>query len=212
MARNQIPLRQVVKILNSQGHNIEYRNRTDGSIIVTAIDGRKTKIVEGNRILRNMAGVPLSEKRKAQTSRNVAEKIIKPIKISTRTRDMLAQAKKALEKSNVKMKLTTDRLREHIKLYGENWAYDHTKKLKRYFQGYAYEENVDNLKNIFEDDFRKSKLRDKIIERIEKNKKKFKERDLQEILEIEYNRNKTMTRHQILETVWNYLDEKKYKE
>ena len=212
MARNQIPLRQIVKILNSQGHNIEYRNRTDGSIIVTAIDGRKTKIVEGNRILRNMAGVPLSEKRKAQTSRNVTEKIIKPIKISTRTRDMLAQAKKALEKSNVKMKLTTDRLREHIKLYGENWAYDHTKKLKRYFQGYAYEENVDNLKNIFEDDFRKSKLRDKIIERIEKNKKKFKERDLQEILEIEYNRNKTMTRHQILETVWNYLDEKKYKE
>lgn len=212
MARNQIPLRQIVKILNSQGHNIEYRNRTDGSIIVTAIDGRKTKIVEGNRILRNMAGVPLSEKRKAQTSRNVAEKIIKPIKISTRTRDMLSQAKKALEKSNVKMKLTTDRLREHIKLYGENWAYDHTKKLKRYFQGYAYEENVDNLKNIFEDDFRKSKLRDKIIERIEKNKKKFKERDLQEILEIEYNRNKTMTRHQILETVWNYLDEKKYKE
>ena len=212
MAQKQIPLRQVVKILNSQGHKIEFRNRTDGSIIVTAIDGRKTKIVEGNRILRNMAGLPLSEKRKAQTSRNVTEKIIKPIKISTRTRDMLSSAKKALEKSNVKMKLTTDRLREHIKLYGEQWAYDHTKKLKRYFQGYAYEENVDNLKNIFEDDFRKSKLRDKIIERIEKNKKKFKERDLQEILEIEYNRNKTMTRHQILETVWNYLDEKKYKE
>ena len=212
MTRKQIPLRQVVKILNSQGHNIEYRNRTDGSIIVTAIDGRKTKIVEGNRILRNMAGLPLSEKRKAQTSRNVAEKIIKPIKISTRTRDMLSSAKKALEKSNVKMKLTTDRLREHIKLYGEQWAYDHTKKLKRYFQGYAYEENVDNLKNIFEDDFRKSKLRDKIIERIEKNKKKFKERDLQEILEIEYNRNKTMTRKQILETVWNFMNEKKYKE
>ena len=212
MAQKQIPLRQVVKILNSQGHNIEYRNRTDGSIIVTSIDGRKTKIVEGNRTIRIMAGLPLSEKRKAQTTRNVAEKIIKPIKISTRTRDMLEAAKKALEKSNVKMKLTTDRLREHIKLYGEEWAYDHTKKLKRYFQGYAYEENVDNLKNIFEDDFRKSKLRDKIIERIEKNKKKFKERDLQEILEIEYNRNKTMTRHQILETVWNYLDEKKYKE
>ena len=212
MAQKQIPLRQVVKILNSQGHNIEYRNRTDGSIIVTSIDGRKTKIVEGNRTIRIMAGVPLSEKRKTQTTRNVAEKIIKPIKISTRTRDMLEAAKKALEKSNVKMKLTTDRLREHIKLYGEEWAYDHTKKLKRYFQGYAYEENVDNLKNIFEDDFRKSKLRDKIIERIEKNKKKFKERDLQEILEIEYNRNKTMTRRQILETVWNYLDEKKYKE
>lgn len=212
MAQKQIPLRQVVKILNSQGHNIEYRNRTDGSIIVTSIDGRKTKIVEGNRTIRIMAGVPLSEKRKTQTTRNVAEKIIKPIKISTRTRDMLETAKKALKKSNVKMKLTTDRLREHIKLYGEQWAYDHTKKLKRYFQGYAYEENVDNLKNIFEDDFRKSKLRDKIIERIEKNKKKFKERDLQEILEIEYNRNKTMTRHQILETVWNFMNEKKYKE
>ena len=212
MAQKQIPLRQVVKILNSQGHNIEYRNRTDGSIIVTSIDGRKTKIVEGNRTIRIMAGVPLSEKRKTQTTRNVAEKIIKPIKISTRTRDMLEAAKKKKKKSNVKMKLTSDRLSEHIKLYGEQWAYDHTKKLKRYFQGYAYEENVDNLKNIFEDDFRKSKLRDKIIERIEKNKKKFKERDLQEILEIEYNRNKTMTRKQILETVWNFMNEKKYKE
>ena len=76
MAQKQIPLRQVVKILNSQGHNIEYRNRTDGSIIVTSIDGRKTKIVEGNRTIRIMAGVPLSEKRKTQTTRNVAEKII----------------------------------------------------------------------------------------------------------------------------------------
>ena len=205
-------LKNIVKNLNKTGHNIIYRVRTDGGIVVTSVDGIKTKIVEGNRIIRNLANAPISKKRFIQTQRNITEKIIKPIKISTRTRDMLAQAKKALEKSNVKMKLTTDRLREHIKLYGEEWAYDHTKKLKRYFQGYAYEENVDNLKNIFEDDFRKSKLRDKIIERIEKNKKKFKERDLQEILEIEYNRNKTMTRKQILETVWNYLDEKKYKE
>ena len=212
MAQKQIPLRQVVKILNSQGHNIEYRNRTDGSIIVTAIDGRKTKIVEGNRILRNMAGLPLSEKRKAQTSRNIAEKIIKPIKISTRTRDMLTQAKKALEKSNVKMKLTTKRLREHIALVGEEEAFNHITRIKRYLQGYAYEENVDNLKNIIEHDFRKSKLRDNIVERIEKNKKNFKERDLQEILELEYNRNKTMTRHQVLEAISNYLDTKKYKE
>ena len=36
--------------------------------------------------------------------------------------------------------------------------------------------------------------------------------DLQEILELQYNRNKTMTRHQVLEAISKFLDEKKYME
>ena len=204
-------LKNIIKNLNKTGHNITYRVRTDGGIVVTSVDGIKTKIVEGNRIVRNLANTPISQKRFTQTQRNITEKIIKPA-IDTKITNTLHYAQRLLKESNVKMHLTTKRLREHIKLYGEEEAYKHTLRIKRYLQGYAYEENVDNLKDIIEHDFRKSKLRDKIIERIEKNKKKFKERDLQEILEIEYNRNKTMTRKQILETVWNYLDEKKYKE
>ena len=34
MAQKQIPLRQVVKILNSQGHNIEYRNNFRSNLMV----------------------------------------------------------------------------------------------------------------------------------------------------------------------------------
>ena len=158
-----------------------------------------------------MAGVPLSEKRKAQTSRNVTEKIIKPT-IDKKISNTLHSAQRLLKESNVKMHLTTKRLREHINLVGEEEAFNHITRIKRYLQGYAYEENVDNLKDILKHDFRKSKLRDKIIERIENNKKNFKERDLQEILELQYNRNKTMTRHQVLEAISKFLDEKKYKE
>lgn len=204
-------LKNIVKNLNKTGHSITYRVRTDGGIVVTSVDGIKTKIVEGNRIVRNLANTPISQKRFTQTQRNITEKIIKPA-IDKKISNTLHYAQRLLKDSNVKMKLTTKRLRENIDLVGEEEAYNHINRIKRYLQGYAYEENVDNLKNIIKHDFRKSELRDKIIERIEKNKEKFKERDLQEILETEYNRNKTMTRHQVLETIWNYLDEKKYKE
>ena len=204
-------LKNIVKNLNKTGHNITYRVRTDGGIVVTSVDGIKTKIVEGNRIVRNLANTPISQKRSIQTQRNITEKIIKPA-IDRKISNTLHSAQRLLKNSNVKMKLTTKRLRENIDLVGEEEAYNHINRIKRYLQGYAYEENVDNLKNIIKHDFRKSKLRDEIIERIEKNKKKFKERDLQEILELQYNRNKTMTRHQVLEAISNFLNDKKYKE
>lgn len=204
-------LKNIVKNLNKTGHNITYRVRTDGGIIVTSVDGIKTKIVEGNRIVRNLANTPISQKRFTQTQRNISEKIIKPA-IDTKISNTLHYAQRLLKNSNVKMKLTTKRLRENIDLVGEEEAYNHINRIKRYLQGYAYEENVDNLKNIIKHDFRKSDLRNKIIDRIEKNKEKFKERDLQEILELQYNRNKTMTRHQVLEAISKFLDEKKYKE
>lgn len=204
-------LKNIVKNLNKTGHNITYRVRTDGGIVVTSVDGMKTKIVEGNRIVRNLANTPISQKRFTQTQRNITEKIIKPV-INTRISNTLHYAQRLLKNSNVKMKLTTKRLRENIDLVGEEEAYNHINRIKRYLQGYAYEENVDNLKNIIKHDFRKSDLRNKIIDRIEKNKEKFKERDLQEILELQYNRNKTMTRHQVLEAISKFLDEKKYKE
>lgn len=204
-------LKNIVKNLNKTGHNITYRVRTDGGIVVTSVDGIKTKIVEGNRIVRNLANTPISQKRFTQTQRNITEKIIKPV-INTRISNTLHYAQRLLKNSNVKMKLTTKRLRENIDLVGEEEAYNHINRIKRYLQGYAYEENVDNLKNIIKHDFRKSELRNKIIDRIEKNKEKFKERDLQEILELQYNRNKTMTRHQVLEAISKFLDEKKYKE
>ena len=204
-------LKNIVKNLNKTGHNITYRVRTDGGIVVTSVDGMKTKIVEGNRIVRNLANTPISQKRFTQTQRNITEKIIKPV-INTRISNTLHYAQRLLKNSNVKMKLTTKRLRENIALVGEEEAFNHINRIKRYLQGYAYEENVGNLKNIIKHDFRKSDLRNKIIDRIEKNKEKFKERDLQEILELQYNRNKTMTRHQVLEAISKFLDEKKYKE
>ena len=111
-------LKNIVKNLNKTGHNITYRVRTDGGIVVTSVDGVKTKIVEGNRIVRNLANTPISQKRFTQTQRNITEKIIKPT-IDTKITNTLHYAQRLLKESNVKMHLTTKRLREHIKLYGE---------------------------------------------------------------------------------------------
>ena len=202
-------LKNIVKNLNKTGHNITYRVRTDGGIVVTSVDGIKTKIVEGNRIVRNLANTPISQKRFTQTQRNITEKIIKPA-IDKNISNTLHSAQQLLRNSNVKMKLTTKKLREHIKLYGEEEAYKHTLRIKRYLQGYAYEENVDNLKNIIKQNFKDSELKDKVLAKIERNKDKFKERDLQEILELEYNKNKKTSRKKTLEKIYNFL-ESKYK-
>ena len=93
---------------------------------------------------------------------------------------------------------------------GNEEAYNHINRIKRYLQGYAYEENVDNLKNIIKQNFKDSELKDKVLAKIERNKDKFKERDLQEVLELEYNKNKKMSRNKTLQAINDFL-ESKYK-
>jgi hypothetical protein len=53
----------VVRILQSAGHSVQWRKRTDGGIIITSIDGVKYKAAEGNKIAREMTGLALGENR-----------------------------------------------------------------------------------------------------------------------------------------------------
>ena len=48
-------LLDIVQILESEGHRISYRVRSDGGIIIKSIDGKKYKsLTEGNRTARSM--------------------------------------------------------------------------------------------------------------------------------------------------------------
>lgn len=53
----------VVRILQNQGHSVQWRKRTDGGIIITSIDGVKYKAAEGNKRAREITGLALGSAR-----------------------------------------------------------------------------------------------------------------------------------------------------
>ena len=63
----------IVETLQSEGHRVKYRIRTDGGLIITSIDGKKfSSLTEGNRTARSMVvGGELSFARSEQVHFNV---------------------------------------------------------------------------------------------------------------------------------------------
>ena len=76
-------LRDIVAKLQQAGYKITYRNRTDGSIIVTSINGKKFKGVEGNKVVRFMAGETLSTRRAKQLTKITKTRVRKKPKTPT---------------------------------------------------------------------------------------------------------------------------------
>ena len=53
-------LRNLIQELIKEGHEIEYRERTDRGLVVTSIDGVKYKGKKGNQVVRSLTGASLS--------------------------------------------------------------------------------------------------------------------------------------------------------
>ena len=70
-------LRELVKELRSQGHQVEYYNRKDGSILIRSIDGIDYKGASGNAVARAM-GEALNLNAELSQARKTQLKIIKP--------------------------------------------------------------------------------------------------------------------------------------
>lgn len=139
-------IKQIITQLTESGHNITFRIRTDGGIIVKSINGRKTGITEGNRIVREMIGEEgtLSEKRRVQTSYNV-EKKIKKESLSKEFKRQIAKVQRGTRLRHNKATIKTSQVRYHIKTEGEEEAFNYLKRREKYFEGYAYDENVESL-------------------------------------------------------------------
>lgn len=165
-------LEKVVLDLISKGHLIEYRRRTDGGIIVTAIDGQKYSILEGNRKVRQISGTKLSEARKQQVYYNVRTYIKgskKPKeKIPIAIKSQLRKIQNLQRKNNINGKITAQKLRKYLKEHGEEQTMDYLLSMEGRAKGYVSKESVDALIIMLERIFDLGELDEKMQERLDK--------------------------------------------
>lgn len=158
----QTKMIDVVKMLRLQGHDVQYRKRSDGGILITKIDGQTFKLAQGNTLAREIVGVTLSEARKEQlkeigktlykTQYNPATKQVetytltpaqrKKIPLTQDLKKLLRKAQRLQKKTKVDAKVTTSKVRYQLTKYGEEEAKTKLLERIRYYQGYAYTENV----------------------------------------------------------------------
>ena len=149
-------VKEIITELRKEGYSVKFRERTDGGIIITEINGIKYKGANGNREARNIVGVELSTAQKEQMSQNV-EKLIKDVKktptLDKQTKAQLKKVQRKWKKNAVggKAKITAKKVKWHIKNEGKTAADEYLMKMERYAEGYAYEENVEYLAQYIED-------------------------------------------------------------
>lgn len=148
-------VKTMIKELEKMGFKVDARKRTDGGWIITKINGMSFSGASGNQYARQVLGVQLSQARIEQTHFNV-EKYIKGAKkaknkIDEEMNKELKKVQRLWRKRKVNARITKQKLRWHLKEGGRREAMDYLKKMTRYGQGYAYEENVLYLAKYIED-------------------------------------------------------------
>ena len=138
-----LKLREIVNELRKQGHQVEYYNRKDGSILIRSIDGIDYKGAAGNEVARNIGkslglNVELSQARKTQL------KIIKPSGKRTPLPKALEVKLKKVQKLYNKNKvpiaqgrITKKLIRQIYEEEGKEAAMKKLTRSQRYAEGYA---------------------------------------------------------------------------
>lgn len=130
--------------LQNKGYSVTYRKRTDGSYLITHINGEKFTGAKGNTKARQIIGVKLSSKRRKQLLLNVRTKIKKK-KLSKELTKEIRKTQRKWKKTKAKGKITTKKVRFKTAEEGVKKVKKYLKKMQKYAEGYAYTENVDNL-------------------------------------------------------------------
>ena len=146
---------QMIKELEKMGFKVDARRRTDGGWIITKINGMSFSGASGNQYARQVLGVELSQARIEQTHFNVTKYIKGAKKPKDKLDEELVKELKKVQriwrKNKVGARITKKKLRWHLKEGGRAEAEGYLKKMSRYGQGYAYEENVLYLAKYIED-------------------------------------------------------------
>ena len=146
----------IVETLQTEGHRVKFRYRTDGGLIITSIDGKKfSSLTEGNRTARSMVvGGELSFARAEQVKFNVK----RYIKLNTEENrlkhkakgniddDLMLQLRKVQRlwrENNIQTgRVSKKSLRSYIRREGKERAMEYLLGRERYALGYASEANV----------------------------------------------------------------------
>ena len=223
----QTKMIDVVKMLRLQGHDVQYRKRSDGGILITKIDGQSFKLAQGNTLAREIVGVTLSEARKEQLKEigktlykkqyNPATKQTetitltpaqrKKIPLSNDLKKLIRKAQRIQKKTKVDAKVTTSKVRYQLTHYGEEEAKKKILERIRYFQGYAYEENVRWLiRRLSAINYEYDFTFDEIIAFLERNISFIKDSYIEEINQVIYNlENEEISVEEAVEDINNIL-------
>lgn len=144
-------IREIIELLREQGHEITARERADGGLRITSIDGTKYEGSKGNEVARTMTGSKLSEARVNQL--NVIIKGSSKKKKLQLSEDMKSEIKRIQAMYRKRAKITgisgmptRANLRYTLKHYGEEEAWRRLQQSERYVKGLAYDEQIDWVK------------------------------------------------------------------
>ena len=143
-------IKQLIDLLQEQGHKIEYSKRKDGGYIIRRIDGVHFTGKKGNEVARKMMGQELSIARKVQLLRIRTPKGKKHHK-KTPLPDELKKELRKIQREwrkkhpTIEGTVSTRGLRYQYETYGEEVAKATLDKAYRYSQGLAYVDNVLHL-------------------------------------------------------------------
>lgn len=187
--------------LSSKGINITYRERTDGSILITSINGQKFEGAKGNATARELTGNNLPDAFrqqladiKPQLGASPASRKQEPLTPTLKAKIAKAQRIWRNKGMNTKGtgKITTKRIRQLYQQYGEEEASRALNEKIRYAKGIAYSKNVeiqaqklDSLANQFRDSQASSDLH-QIAQYMRDNSESIKEEDLERMIEESY--------------------------
>lgn len=143
-------LRELVNGLRAQGHQIEYYNRKDGSILIRSIDGVDYKDgAAGNKVARAM-GQSLNLNAELSQARKTQLKIIKPKGKRTPLPKSLEVKLKKVQKLYNKNKIpisqgriTKKQIRQIVQEEGIESARKKLTQAQRYAEGYATNATID---------------------------------------------------------------------
>ena len=153
-------IREVVKVLQSQGHSVSYYVRKDGGILIKEIDGQRFSGAMGNLYARAMTGQRLSVKRAEQLHRITytgkrAKQYIEDREIKRLLQKVQRKWNKAFPHKRGEAPIQGLKTAKGVKWSLEHRGREETirllKEAERYASGKAYTENIRQLVYFIED-------------------------------------------------------------
>ena len=183
----------IIKLLQKEGHSVQYYHRKDGGYVITRIDGQGFSGKSGNIRARAMTGQVLSQARSVQLSRirlPKGKKATKKAPLPSEVLKEMRKVQKAWRKNHpdISGTISTRGVRYQLEHYGKEKTLLSLDKAYRYTQGYAYIDNVNWLIQKIENDLTKvySQEMQNVVDKIKEKALDFKEEWISQVYEVVY--------------------------
>lgn len=183
----------IIKLLQKEGHSVQYYHRKDGGYVITRIDGQGFSGKLGNIRARAMTGQVLSQARSVQLSRirlPKGKKATKKAPLPSEVLKEMRKVQKAWRKNHpdISGTISTRGVRYQLEHYGKEKTLLSLDKAYRYTQGYAYIDNVNWLIQRIENDLTKvySQEMQNVVDKIKEKALDFKEEWISQVYEVVY--------------------------